>query len=201
MITYQNRPYQLQIRSPVLLQAYVLFMSVCICFQSWSFWFTDDNKSAANYEDRVHEIRKFSTMEEFWSIYSHMKRLGQLPIGSDYHLFSEGVRPMWEDPENKVGGKWLIRLKKNVIQILWERLLLAVVGNQFAEDDAITGCVASVRGGEDVISVWNKNARDNEAKERIREMLIQVLKIPKDTLMEYREHDASLHHLKDNIKQ
>ena len=126
-----------------------------------------------------------------------MKRLSQLPIGSDYHLFGSGVRPMWEDPENRSGGKWLIRLKKNVIQILWERLLLGVIGNQFGCTDEISGCVASVRGGEDVISVWNKNASDIDSKERIRENLISILKIPKDTIMEYREHDASLHHLKD----
>lgn len=166
------------------------------------FWFTDDNKAALNYEDRVHEIRSFETVEDFWCVYTHMRRVSQLPIGSDYHLFRAGVRPMWEDPENRCGGKWLIRLKKNVIQILWERLLIAVIGGQFqtAESDVfheISGCVASVRGGEDVLSVWNKTGSDAEVKQHLKQKLIAILKIPKDTIMEYREHDASLHHLKE----
>ena len=97
---------------------------------------------------------------------------------------------------NKSGGKYLIRLKKGVLQILWERLIIAVIRGAFTADelagDEITGCVASVRNGEDVISIWNKDCRNEASKAAIRKHLMEVLKIPKDTIMEYREHDASL---------
>ncbi len=166
--------------------------------KTWTFWCTDDNKKAESYEDRVHPIASFKTVEEFWAAYSHMKRLSNIPTGYDYHMFREGTKPMWEDPINRSGGKWLIRLKKGVIQILWERLVIAVIRGAFAEDlssDSITGCVASVRNGEDVISIWNKECHNETSKAVIRSKLMDVLKIPKDTILEYREHDASLAHM------
>ena len=116
-----------------------------------------------------------------------MKRLASLATGYDYHLFLEGIKPMWEDSRNKSGGKWLIRLKKGVLQILWERLLISVISGAFSSDDLcgdeITGCVASVRNGEDVISLWNKDCRSETSKSAIRNKLVEVLKIPKDTIM------------------
>ena len=64
---------------------------------------------------------------------------------------------MWEDEENKKGGKWIIRLKKGVADRYWEDLLLAIVGDQFAEaGEEVCGVVLSVRSGEDVLSVWTR---------------------------------------------
>ena len=127
-----------------------------------------------------------------------MNKLETVPTAFDYHLFGDGIKPMWEDERNKAGGKWLIRLKKGVLQILWERLVIGIIRGGFVTDtigaDEVTGCVASVRNGEDVISIWNKDCRNDRAKSAIRAKLIEVLKIPKDTILEYREHDASLAH-------
>ena len=151
----------------------------------------------------MHRIDSFKTVEEFWAVYSHMKRLSNIPTGYDYHMFIDRTKPMWEDPVNRSGGKWLIRLKKGVIQILWERLVIAVIRGAFTEDlfgDAITGCVASCRNGEDVISIWNKDCRNEASKAAIRSKLMDVLKIPKDTILEYREHDASLAHVHNALK-
>ncbi|CAK7300259.1 Eukaryotic translation initiation factor 4E type 2 [Vulpes lagopus] len=42
-------------------------------------------------------------VEQFWRFYSHMVRPGDLTGHSDFHLFKEGIKPMWEDDANK---KW-----------------------------------------------------------------------------------------------
>ncbi|CAJ0949113.1 unnamed protein product [Ranitomeya imitator] len=39
---------------------------------------------------------------------------------SDFHLFKEGIKPMWEDDANKNGGKWIIRLRKGLASRCWE---------------------------------------------------------------------------------
>ena len=65
---------------------------------------------------------------------------------------------MWEDEENKRGGKWIMRLKKGIADRYWEDLLLALIGDQFAEaGEEVCGAVVSVRSGEDVFSIWTKN--------------------------------------------
>ena len=90
-------------------------------------------------------------------MYTHLKRPSTLPSVSDYHIFKKGIRPVWEDDENKRGGKWIIRLKKGVSDRYWEDLLLAIVGDQFAEaGEEVCGAVLSVRSGEDVLSVWTR---------------------------------------------
>lgn len=109
---------------------------------------------------------------------------------TDYLLFHSGIRrPVWEDPLNISGGKWIIRLRKGVADRLWEDLVLAIVGEHFAECNAvgeedkadgasgdishgdwpeICGCTISVRQNEDIISVWNRRESDARAKETVK---------------------------------
>jgi len=98
-----------------------------------------------------------STAQQFWRVYIHLKRPSSLPTVSDYHFFRDGIRPVWEDEENRRGGKWIMRLKKGVSDRYWEELLLAMIGDQFAEAaDEVCGAVLSVRPSEDVFSIWTK---------------------------------------------
>ncbi len=64
---------------------------------------------------------------------------------------------MWEDEENKRGGKWIMRLRKGVADRYWENILFAIVGDQFAEaGEEVCGVVLSVRRDEDVLSIWTR---------------------------------------------
>lgn len=83
-------------------------------------------------------------------------------------MFKDGIFPIWEDPQNKAGGKWTIRLKKGIASRYWEDILLAMIGEQFDVGSEICGAVLSVRMNEDLISVWNKTADNQEAVNKIR---------------------------------
>ena len=108
-----------------------------------------------------------TTAQDFWGVYSHLKRPSGLPSVSDYHFFREGIRPVWEDDENRKGGKWILRLKKGVADRYWEDLLMAMIGDQFAEaGEEVCGAVVSVRSGEDVFSIWTKNDGGRNVKIR-----------------------------------
>lgn len=134
---------------------------------------------------------KVSTAQDFWMVYTHLKHPSALPTVSDYHFFREGIRPVWEDEENKRGGKWIMRLKKGVADRYWEELLLAMVGDQFAEaGEEVCGAVVSVRSGEDVFSIWTKN--DGGRNIKIRETIKRVLSLPADTMLQWKSHDDSI---------
>ncbi len=108
-----------------------------------------------------------TTAQDFWKVYAHLARPSSLPTVSDYHFFKDGIRPVWEDEENKKGGKWILRLKKGVADRYWENLVLAMIGDQFAEaGEEVCGAVVSVRSGEDVISIWTKNNGGRNVKIR-----------------------------------
>lgn len=68
---------------------------------------------------------------------------------------------------------------------------MAVVGDQFEVEDGICGCVLSVRGNEDILSVWNTDDRDVEAKNRIRDGIRKVLQLPAATIMEYKSNNGA----------
>ena len=65
---------------------------------------------------------------------------------------------MWEDPANRVGGKWVLKVPKVLSGHYFEELLLCALGEQFNVGDEITGLVLSVRFAESVLSVWNRNS-------------------------------------------
>src|SRR5688572_19218685 len=81
---------------------------------------------------------------------------------------SAAVKPMWEDPANANGGKWVIYVKHDRVHFdkYWENLLYALIGGTLAGErfttDEISGAVASKRRGADRISVWNRNCDDPE---------------------------------------
>eukprot|EP00743_Colponemidia_sp_Colp-15_P001559 GILK01001703.1.p1 GENE.GILK01001703.1~~GILK01001703.1.p1 ORF type:complete len:295 (-),score=43.93 GILK01001703.1:71-955(-) len=165
---------------------------------AWCFWFTKKTsgpRTKESYESNIKKVGSFDSVEDFWACYGHLIRPNDLPASSDYHLFKEGIKPMWEDPANKTGGKWMLRLKKGLASKYWEDLVLAVVGEQFDVGDQICGLVVSVRFQEDIISIWNKGAFDGEAKRKIRETMKRVLQLSETTFVEYKSHDAAI---KDN---
>lgn len=99
---------------------------------------------------------------------------------------------MWEDDANKEGGRWTVRLRKGLASRCWENLILAILGEQFMVGDEICGAVVSIRFQEDIISVWNKTAHDNNSTARIRDTLKRILNLPSNTIMEYKIHNDSL---------
>lgn len=108
-------------------------------------------------------------VEEFWSIYAYLKRPDTLPVISDLHLFREGIRPIFEDPANKDGGKWTLSLRKGIAVRYWEQLVMAIVGDQFwSIGDELCGIVLSIRNSKDLISVWNKSSDNGRVNLKIR---------------------------------
>jgi len=88
-------------------------------------WYTRRTPGARSqsYEDNIKKIIDFSTVESFWVCYCHLARPSSLPSPTDLHLFKDGIRPLWEDPANLNGGKWIIRFKKAVSGRFWEDLV------------------------------------------------------------------------------
>ncbi|KAG5305259.1 eukaryotic translation initiation factor 4E [Histoplasma capsulatum G186AR] len=158
---------------------------------TWIVWYRPPTPKHSDYEKSTIALASISSVESFWAVYSHLKRPSQLPAVSDYHIFKKGIRPVWEDEANKRGGKWIVRLKKGVADRYWEDLLLAMVGDQFAEaSDEVCGAVLSVRSGEDVLSVWTRI--DGGRNIKIRETIKRLLSFPPDTNIAWKSHDDSI---------
>lgn len=177
---------------------------------TWIFFFRmrrAPGDKITSYEEGIKRISAFSSAESFWGLWTHLEPPSKLQPTTDYLLFHAGVRrPVWEDPLNIHGGKWIVRLKKGIADRIWEDLILAIVGDQFdacraAESVAdeelrdapeICGCTISVRQSEDIISLWNKTDGDLKLREKIRDTMRKVLSLPITTIMEYKSNNDSM---------
>lgn len=85
--------------------------------RTFVFWFSFFKQSLGKgpatglkYEDNINQICSFNTIEDFWGYYQHMVRPEQLPVGCDFFLFQQGIKPMWEDAANDNGGRFLLKV-------------------------------------------------------------------------------------------
>ncbi|EGS19220.1 eukaryotic translation initiation factor 4E-like protein [Thermochaetoides thermophila DSM 1495] len=181
----------------------------------WTLWFTKPASGKGdNWNDLLKKVITFESVEEFWGIYNNIAPVSELAVKSDYHLFKEGVRPEWEDPQNKHGGKWAYQFKdKRSVNIdeLWLHTMLAAIGETLEdeEDGEVMGVVVNVRKGFYRIGVWTRTTGRHIASrgdgdvaggkgrslEKSKEILMnigrrlkEVLKLPPNEMVEFSGH-------------
>jgi len=147
------------------------------------------------YDFSLRKIGRFASVEQFWALYSHLVRPSDLHSPSDFYIFKDGTKPMWEHKSNRNGGQWLVRLNKGLAARCWENLIFAVLGEQFNVGDEICGAGVSMRQKKDCISLWHTNSSDVDTTERIRDVLRKVLNLPSHIQLEYRNHKDVLNWL------
>ncbi|XP_043472144.1 eukaryotic translation initiation factor 4E-1A-like [Leptopilina heterotoma] len=163
---------------------------------TWTLWYYEQDRSKS-WEESQREIAKFDTAEDFWSLYNHIKSASELRNGSDYSMFKEGVRPMWEDDANKNGGRWLINLEKKQrpteLDRFWLEILLCMIGegfNEFSED--ICGAVVNVRARQDKLALWTGNANSSQSIMEIGRKLKERLRITSKVTIGYQIHSDTM---------
>lgn len=82
--------------------------------RAWTLWYDSPSTyNTENWEMSLVPIMTVHSVEEFFVMLKYMKPLHALRTSSQYHFFQEGVKPMWEDPANKKGGKLWVNLDIN----------------------------------------------------------------------------------------
>lgn len=158
--------------------------------KSYSYWLSlsNNNQKTADYGDAIKFVGTFRTVEEFWQFYSYLKKPDELEVNTEYHVFQEGIKPMWEDEANANGARWLLRTRKGAASAFWEELLLCMIGEQFDITNEICGVAVSVRTAEDIFSVWVRSGGDLAVKNSVKETLKKIWGLTEATHLEYKEH-------------
>lgn len=158
----------------------------------WSWWFFKNDKSH-NWQDNLKFITTFSSVEDFWAVYNHIQPVSQLPTGCDYSLFKTGIEPMWEDPANRKGGRWLLqteRKQRTALDSYWMEVLLLLVGETLGEDaDEVCGAVVQVRNKGDKLAIWTRSALKMEVVLRIGAKFKEALNLPPSVVIGYQSHE------------
>ncbi|WWC67056.1 uncharacterized protein I206_100963 [Kwoniella pini CBS 10737] len=155
--------------------------------QDWSISYVHRPPGAkVEYEKEIRKVATFGSIESFLHLYSHITPPNELPPVTDILVFVSRIgRPgVWE--EMRDGGKFTIRLVHPITPLLFENLLLALIGDQFDESDNVVGCVLSVRQTEDILSVWVEEESDSVRSGALKEKILTLLSLPSTTSCEYR---------------
>ncbi|CAJ0921696.1 unnamed protein product, partial [Mesorhabditis belari] len=138
-----------------------------------------------DWEDCLQQVIAFDSVEDFWSLFYNIAAPSSLNWGSDYYLFKEGIRPMWEDKQN--------HKRKQFLDDYWLELLMAIVGEQFGDyGDHICGAVLNVRNKGDKISLWTHDASQDSVNSQIGKIFKAKMNVPDEEIIKYEVHkDAS----------
>lgn len=141
----------------------------------WQLWYW--RNTGGSWQDNLLKVAKFKSVEDFWALFHHVEVASNLQVGSDYNLFKDDIEPMWEDPANKKGGRWLFTLPKSgntkaqhpqLLDNLWLEVLLCLIGEAFGEYSIqVNGAVLNIRKAMDKIAVWTSDCKDLKAVKAI----------------------------------
>eukprot|EP00070_Physeter_catodon_P001627 XP_007103239.2 eukaryotic translation initiation factor 4E type 1B [Physeter catodon] len=158
----------------------------------WALWFFKNDRSRA-WQDNLHLVTKFDTVEDFWATYNNIQLASKLSSGCDYALFKDGIEPMWEDSRNRRGGRWLVSLAKqqrhSELDHLWLETLLCLIGESFEEHSReVCGAVINIRTKGDKIAVWTRETENQEGVLRIGRVYKERLGLSTKTIIGYQAH-------------
>ena len=144
----------------------------------------------------LRSVYTFNTVEDFWCLYNNILSPSKLIMGTDFHLFKEGIEPKWEDETCSKGGKWTYYVPKQTggdeLDNAWLNLLLSMIGEQFCESAEICGAVVSVRQKQHRVALWTKTASSEAEQVAIGRHFKDVLEIADGEKIGYMVHDDAI---------
>ena len=134
--------------------------------------------------EKIIKIADVSNVTEFWEVFQHLKKPSQCPIGTDYHIFKKGIIPMWEDDNNKNGGKLSVLLTWKFANVIWEEVTFNLAKGLLPHFEYINGIVISMRPKFVVLSFWIKT-NNNTIVEKLRNAMSVMIQAPSTNCIDF----------------
>ncbi|KAF7683516.1 Eukaryotic translation initiation factor 4E [Astathelohania contejeani] len=170
--------------------------------ESWKIWYDVQSKRSTqtNWLDNLVDVCTISDVPSFLFAIEELEEPDMWPLNSNIHFFREGILPMWEDPRNSKGGKWVLELSKADtydLTSIW-RDTMALCVSEMVENDLITGCVYSPRKNVDRIALWTKDTQDGVLK--CGEIWKGLMDLPEGVTIGFKIHENAIKGFKDKIE-
>jgi hypothetical protein len=123
------------------------------------------------------------SVKEFYQHFNNIP-VENLKLRDSIHLFHLGVKPVWEDPRNTRGGAWYFKVSKDLAAQFWHEMCLLAVGDvlqgavetkRASFNDDICGISYSVRWNAVQIAVWNRDAENEDGRQKLLEVILDKL--------------------------
>lgn len=154
--------------------------------KEWKFWMiVVTNDKSVDYQ--IQPIFSVNTVENFYKYYQALPLVSEIKYSGQKQLsmgfFRQGVKPAWEDEQNREAGiyRWRIpRSDAQQVNDLWYNLLLGCIGGEISPTPVeINGVLVTAQGNAFKFEVWQKRGQkeEEEVKNKLKELLGDVAKI------------------------
>lgn len=163
--------------------------------KKWVLWFDNPRLApeGSSWRENLKECGTFDGVEALWEVFNNVKSPSQLSVNGNYHIFREGIEPMWEDKQNVNGGKFVLTIpkkdsKEGRCDEWWLFTVLAVVGETMdMSGEEVCGTVVSIRKSQDRVALWLKSC-DRQRCSQIGERWKKALEVSNKTKLKYQSH-------------
>ena len=131
---------------------------------SWCIWAhlpQDTNWDINSYK----LIYTFNTIEELLSLQKIM--VEKCIKNCMLFIMRKGIKPMWEDEENKYGGSFSFKIINKNVKEIWDKLSCVLAGETIFNENTIdnllvNGITISPKKNFCIIKIWLKNCIQSE---------------------------------------
>lgn len=173
----------------------------------WTLWYdvpSAKKTTQQNWAANLKTVCTIESVEDFWAMFQHIPKPTEVVLGSNYYLFRDGIKPMWEDPINSAGGKWTFSVNSpnSKIDHYWLLCMLGCISHACNNEHAfinerlripdfshdICGVVLSIRPKQNRVSIWTREAANEQSCVRIGEFFKSWCELPHDCRGGYQPH-------------
>ena len=108
-------------------------------------------------------------------------------------MFKEDIKPLWEDENNKNGGRFSIKLKQGYTTIIWEEMIFTLIGGILPKEvkDEINGIVVTSKKEFNTLQIWFKTF-DSKITKEIETCIRDILVIPDEVKLEPKQFNVNV---------
>jgi translation initiation factor 4E len=124
----------------------------------WTVWYHRMDEMSWEKESYI-KIYEFDSVVDFYKFKNSIVNYLPSFFNGYYFFMKDDILPIWEDPNNKKGGSWNIKVQKQDLFTYLDEILLSLVSNEVLMhyNHTITGISIVPKRYNAIIKIWNNN--------------------------------------------
>ena len=121
---------------------------------TWVLWYHDPTNPDYSLGSYI-KILTFSTATEFWSVVEAIS--AEAWNSGMFFLMRDGIRPLWDAPENDKGGAWSKKVDASETHAVFIDCMVHCMAERMlkSNNEAIAGVTLSPKGHFHIVKIWN----------------------------------------------
>jgi hypothetical protein len=130
---------------------------------TWVLWYHDPNNSDYSLRSYI-KILEIKDTTDFWSVIEAIS--SEAWSSGMFFLMREGIRPLWDAPENDKGGAWSKKVDASETHSVFVDCMVHCLANKLlkSNNEVVAGVTLSPKGNFHIIKVWNTTTTVSDRK-------------------------------------